>query len=147
MEKRIGREIKNVHILTTQYIMQNIKSNEQNILSPVQIDIMEYLAEATEEVYQKELEKEFRLRKSTISGILQTMEKNGMIRKFESKGDFRSKRIELTKKGKDIFNNTINKIMNMENLLEKDIKKKELKTFFKVVDQIKRNLENYNHKN
>ena len=50
------------------------------------------------EVYQKDIEEEFRIRKSTATGILQLMEKNGFISRESSKKDARLKRIVPTPK-------------------------------------------------
>jgi len=82
MEKRIGREIKFIHILTSRYVTKHIKCKEKKHYSLIQIDIMEYLAETKKKVYQKDIEKEFGLRKSTISGVLDTMQRNGIIGRF-----------------------------------------------------------------
>ena len=64
------------------------------------------------EIYQKDIEKNFVVRRSTASGILDTMEKNGMLMRIPSDFDARSKRIVLTDK-------FISKVEFLENLIEK----------------------------
>lgn len=140
MEKRIGKEIKYIDILVARYIAKHIKSENQYLLSPVQINIMEYLDKAEEIVYQKDLEKEMQVRKSTLSGILRTMEKNGIVDKIEAKNDFRSRQIQLTEKGRKVYKETISEIIKMENLLAENISDQDLDVFFKVLEQIKNNL-------
>ncbi len=142
MEKRIGREIKFIHILTSRYVTKHIKCKEKKHYSLIQIDIMEYLAETKKKVYQKDIEKEFGLRKSTISGVLDTMQRNGIIGRFEDKEDFRSKQIKLTEKGEKTYQVLIKELLEMEKLIAKDISKQDVETFFKVADQIKENLKN-----
>jgi len=139
-DKRIGKELRNTQSLITRYIMKHMK-NKEKFLSAIQIDIMLYLSKTKGNVYQKDLEKEFNLRKSTISGILKTMEKNEIIEKIEGKEDGRSKQIIWTEKGKKISKNYAEKIDKMEELLQKNITKQELNIFFKVLTQIKFNLE------
>lgn len=142
MERRIGKEIKFIHILTSRYVTKHIKGKEQKQYSPIQIDIMEYLAETEGKIYQKDIEKEFQLRKSTISGILDTMQKNGIIQRAENSEDFRSKQITLTEKGKKNYKEVIKEILKMEELIAKNISKQDVEKFFKVIDQIKENLKN-----
>ena len=50
------------------------------------------------EIYQKDIEEEFQIRKSTVTGILQLMEKNGFIYRESVEKDARLKRIVPTKK-------------------------------------------------
>jgi len=138
-DKRIGLEIRITQSLMTRYIIKHLKKNDK-FFSAIQIDIMIYLSKAEENVYQKDLEKEFNLRKSTISGILKTMEKNEIIEKLETKEDYRSKQIILTQKGKEISREYMIKLMQMEKLMQKGIDEQEVEIFLKVINQIKSNL-------
>ncbi len=54
-------------------------------------------------VYQSELEDVLNLRRATVSGILMTMEKNGIIKRVASKKDARTKEIILNEKVEKIF--------------------------------------------
>lgn len=139
-ERRIGKEIKKVQVLMARYITKYMKNRENEVFSRIQIDIMEFLSKSEEDVYQKDLEQEFDLRKPTISGILKTMEKNEVIERVEAKQDSRSKQIILTEKGKKICTEYMQRINKMENLIKKNISTEELKIFFKVIDQIRNNL-------
>lgn len=138
-DKRIGLEIRITQSLMTRYIIKHLKKNDK-FFSAIQIDIMIYLSKTEENVYQKDLEKEFNLRKSTISGILKTMEKNEIIEKLETKEDYRSKQIILTQKGKEISREYMSKLMQMEELMQKGINEQEVEIFLKVINQIKSNL-------
>ncbi|UKI57872.1 MAG: MarR family winged helix-turn-helix transcriptional regulator [Clostridium sp.] len=71
------------------------------MLSPSQIMITRFLYKNSDKVvYQKDLEKGLPFRKSTISGIIQTMIKNNIIDTKSSKNDLRSKEVTLTPYGK-----------------------------------------------
>lgn len=79
MNRYIGYEIKDINNLLTRRIFLMYKNNNK-IITPIQYKIIDYLL-INEKAYQKDLEKEFNLRRSTISGILKTMEKNNLILK------------------------------------------------------------------
>ena len=54
------------------------------------------------DVFQKDIEKEMRITKSSVTGIVQMMEQKGYITRTAVEGDARLKRIELTKEGERI---------------------------------------------
>lgn len=54
------------------------------------------------EIYQKDIEEEFQVRKPTVTGMLQLLEKKGYIYRENSPQDGRLKRIVPTKKAEDI---------------------------------------------
>ena len=89
-------------------IVRNIM-NEEEICSmktptPTQVQIMEYILEhQNEEVYQKDLEDILNLRRATVSGVLQTMEKHGLLDRQIAKNDARVKKIILSKKAEQLF--------------------------------------------
>lgn len=55
-------------------------------LTPIQRHILKYILLNTlcRDVYQKDIEAEFQIRKSTVTGILKLMEKNGFIERVNS---------------------------------------------------------------
>ncbi len=93
-----------------------------------------------EEVYQKDIEKEFNIRRSTATVILQLMEKNGLITREVSTVDGRLKRILLTKKAKDTYPIAYAEIVSAEQQAEKGISKKDMEIFIRVAKQISKNI-------
>lgn len=143
-EKSISLEIKKIDSLIVRKI---IFYNKDSIyqLTPVQIVIIKYLIKNKNNiVYQKDIEKKLGLRKSTISGILSTMIKNGIITRTESTNDLRSKEIKLTDKGLKLDKVMKKKALEFENLLQKNIDPKDLEIFYKVTNQIQDNLRGEN---
>ena len=64
-------------LILRNYICDNKDKNSDYFVTPTQIQVIEYMIEHDdEEVYQKDLEKALDLRRATLSGVLQTMEKN-----------------------------------------------------------------------
>ena len=66
----------------------------------MQMHVLRYILMSTlhRDVYQKDIEEEFQIRKSTATGILKLMEKHGFIRRESAQQDARLKRIVPTKK-------------------------------------------------
>ena len=77
------------------------------------------------EIYQKDVEEEFQIRKSTATGILQLMEKNGFIYRESSEKDARLKTIVPTKKAEALRAEILENIRVMEKRLTKGISEEE----------------------
>lgn len=92
------------------------------------------------EIYQKTIESEFSIRRSTVTTILQLMEKKGYIRREAVEGDARLKRIVLTKQGMEIAVRTKSMIDNMEKNLVEGISEEKLEVFFEVAEKLMANM-------
>ena len=70
-------------------------------ITGVQSRVLHFVCEhsRTGPVYQKDIENEFHIRRSTATGILKLMEKNGMIGKESVPEDARLKRLKVTARG------------------------------------------------
>ena len=140
-KKSIGFEIKTINDLIKKRIMCD-KENDYHI-SHTQIKIIQYMYIHKEEViYQRDLEKKFDLKRSTISGIIDTMEKNNLVKRIDSKEDLRLKQLVLTNMALNKINVLVDKIVKFDKSLEKNISKKDFDTFYKVTEQIKNNIIN-----
>lgn len=93
------------------------------------------------EIFQRDFENEFSIRRSTASKILQLMEKNNLITRQAVPYDARLKRIMLTPKAIEFHETIIGKYVELERELKKGLSREELDTFFAVLDKIKNNLE------
>ena len=88
-------------------------------------------------LYQKDLETILNIRKSTVSGILETMEKNKIIIRAPSNKGKIVKLTEEALKEKDVV---FNLLQTIENELIRGIEKDELEVFFRVIDKMRKNL-------
>lgn len=140
MNGSVSGEIKKINNLIIRKIMSITKSEGINNLTPSQIMIIKYLSDSKTPVYQKDISNQFPFRKSTISGIIKTMQKNGLIILNSSKNDLRSKQIELTSLSTDIINKIEKCFKSFDKLITKDIDSNELDIFYKVCTQIQYNL-------
>ncbi len=92
------------------------------------------------DVYQKDIEKEFSLRRSTATEILKLMEKNGLIIKKSVPTDARLKKLVLTDKALDEHARAMEGIKAMEKKITNGIPEDELCAFYKTLLKIKENL-------
>ena len=91
--------------------------------------------------YQKDLEKEFDVKRSSISLMLDNMEKNALIKRVLVEGDARLKKIELTNKALDLNEQIAQAIHSVESKLVKGIDEKDVETCLTVLASIRKNLE------
>lgn len=121
------------------------KKNFELIPTPTQMEILEYVLEHNNEnIYQKDLENVLNLRRATVSGVLQTMEKNNLIERITDSIDTRTKRIILTEKSKEVFAERKKKIEDIEKIITENISKEDLEVFFKVTETMKKNIKSNN---
>ncbi len=146
MNKSIGLEIKKVNNLIIRYLIEKTKEITNIPLTPVQIMIIRFLNNSVNKnIYQKDIEDFVQMRKSTISGVLDTMEKNNIISRINSKNDLRSKRIILTDFGKELSIKLKIQKEEFDNLLKNNINDEELNIFYNVIDKIIFNLKGEKH--
>ena len=102
--------------------------------------IIGYLYRHSEEaVFQKDLEAEFQMARSTASGILQAMEKKGLITRESIPRDARLKRLVLTEKGMEFQMEIMENFNRIQNALKSDIPQEKLECFMEVLDIIREN--------
>lgn len=77
---------------------------EEYQLTDSQSRILHYIADESkkQDVYQRNLENEFHVRRSSITSLLQQLEKNGLIERVSVQSDARLKKLILTEKGRMI---------------------------------------------
>lgn len=92
------------------------------------------------DLFQKDIEKEFEIRRSTATGILQLLEKNGFIIRKSVEQDARLKKIVPTQKAVSLRQQIIGNICYMEALLRKKVAEEDLKVCVRVLEQMSENL-------
>lgn len=93
------------------------------------------------EINQKDLESVFNLQKSSISGLLTSMEEKGLIVRIPSSKDSRHKAIELTDKGKEFNKITYYDVSCLQKEASKGIKEEDLLISIATLRQMLINLE------
>ena len=133
-------DIKELNIV----IFKSIAKKRDCNLGASQMRIIEYIYNSNNDVYQKDLEKKLNVSRATLSGILNTMEKNGLLKRLPSNIDSRSNRIVLNEKTKEIFSARKKEISNIEKVICKNISEQELDNFLEILSKMKKNLEEVN---
>lgn len=104
--------------------------------------IILYLAEhQNENIYQKDIENTFSIRRSTVSNMLKLMERKGYIHRESVDSDARLKKLVLTQKALDADRMLKEQLNEKEQLMKRDIPDDELETFYRVLDKIRSNIE------
>ena len=101
-----------------------------------------YLAEhKDEDIFQKDIENTFSIRRSTVSNMLKLMEKKGYIRRETVSSDARLKKLVLTQKALDADRMLKTQLAEKERMLRRNISDEELEVFYRVLDKIRGNIE------
>ena len=141
MQRRIGYEIREIQQMIHQKMEQFRHENDCE-LTFVQTRTIGYLiANQDHYVFQRDLEKELRIRRSTASEILNVLERDGYLYRASAQQDARLKKLVLTEKALQLNQKMTENIDRMEALLSQSISQQDQEHFFSVLDQIKKNLE------
>jgi len=93
------------------------------------------------DIFQRDFEKEFDIRRSTASKILSLMESNELIIREGVPGDARLKKITLTEKALEVPSVVEKAFARMEEKIKEGITDGELEIFFRVLDKVNKNME------
>ena len=100
---KVGYEIRMLNQMIGHKIMAISLKNGMDQATVMHGWIMGFLYENRDrDIYQKDLEMKFGISRSTVTNILQLMEKKGYIRRVSVEKDARLKKLELTERGLQI---------------------------------------------
>ena len=119
-------------------------SESSNAFTAKQGLVIGYIAKNNcegKEVFQKDIEKEFSIRRSTATGILQLLEKNGYIVREAVKEDARLKKLVLTEKAKQRQQRFIKYLDEITDIAFDGITEEELQNLESIMNKVKKNLE------
>lgn len=93
------------------------------------------------DVFAKDIEKEFELRRASTAGLLQNMEKNGLIKREMVGNDARLRKIVLTEKALELRRKLDKSIKNMEKKMQAGLTKEEVEKYLELTKKMAKNLE------
>lgn len=93
-------------------------------------------------VYQKDLESEFGITRSTASKIVTLMEKKNLVIRLNDSNDKRAKKLVLTPKGEEMIRNVDIEIKNFEQSLLIGLSENEIETLVLLLNKVENNIEN-----
>ena len=142
MDKVIGRDIKCVTNLLRRIHFASPLFKECQNLTGMHGYVLGYLSRecVKRDVFQKDLEAVFEMRRSTASEILKLMEKNGLIIRTSMESDARLKKIVLTDKAKEFSSNIEREFANTEAKIVEGISDEEMASFSATLNKIKANM-------
>jgi len=139
-DKSLMLELKEVNMKLFKAVAGRYKKLGLDI-TPVHSRIIMFLYDSDKEVCQKDIEKYVSCNKSTISAILNTMERNNLIKRIDSQKDSRCKVIILTDLSLSIAKCLRNDMKSINEVLKDNINVKEYDLFCQTLNKIKNNIE------
>ena len=141
-EKTILTEIRILSNLIRQKLWSNPQAKIDGELIGGHGYILKYLAENQENgVFQRDIEKVFKIRRSTVTQTLNRMEENGIVIRKSVEHDNRLKKIELTPKGRQIHLSFKTRAENFEKEVSKALTEKERQKFLDLVKKLQLKVE------
>ena len=139
----LGFRIRSVWQQVKRLMNRHLTENNSYGLTGMQFAIVSYLAKesAERDVFQKDLEQKFDIRKSTVTGILNTMERDGLLLRETVPYDARLRKMILTDKALQAKKNTEQVIDSVEGQLSKGLTEEEITTFLSILEKISKNAE------
>lgn len=112
-------------------------------ITGVQSRVMRYVMDHCQEgpVFQKDVERAFEMSRSTATGILQLLEKNGVLRRESVPEDARLKSLVPTERAEQISARVRECVRENEALMTKGLSPGQLLLFSEVVAQMSANLD------
>lgn len=141
--RHIGYAVKSLNRRINR-VMDNIPAIKENEnLTGIQVWILNFLfRNEGKDVFQKDVEQEFKFSRPTATEILKTMERGGLIRRRPVDYDARLKKIVLTDYAEVIRRQIQAQIRKTEKIMTQGFSDTEIDAFYSFVERFERNLEN-----
>lgn len=131
-----------IHMLSNRMKRESFAPFDDLGLTPMQKYVLHYIlfCSHSRDVYQKDVEREFGIRRPTASGILQIIEKKGFITRESEERDARLKRLVPTEKAEELKPKILDHIRGMNEKLIAGISEDELSACIGVLEKMLVNL-------
>lgn len=140
--KRVGFEVRRLDHVMRNHMEMGVKKEGINEIALMHGWFIRYLYEnRNKDVFQKDLEKQFCIARSTVTNIIQLMEEKELVRREFVKSDARLKKVILTQKGIESHEKIEAMITRMNLQMIEGISDKELEVFLDVAEKIRENIE------
>lgn len=130
------------------YISNRLRNRSQEVhtqlgIGSAQGKILNYVLVESEahSVYQKDLEREFGLRPSTVTEMLNALEQKKLIQRVSDEWDGRYKKIVFTEKARSMKDRIRQEVEETEHLLLQGITEQEKQEFLRIAGKMLQNLE------
>lgn len=99
-----------------------------------------YHVSKNRDVFQKDIENDLKIRSSSVTSVLQHMEKNGYIERVSVCEDARLKKIILTDKGNEVRETVVKAINRIEKQIAEILTQGELDFLIYICDKLSKNI-------
>ena len=99
-----------------------------------------YINSSNKDIFQKTIEEEFDIRRSSVTSVLTLMEKNELIKRVSVSEDARLKQIILTDKGIEVNKLVYKEIIEIEKTISNVLGEEELDMFISNLDKLIKNI-------
>lgn len=141
-KKLIGMELRSLNNLIMRHVENSANKKQVDSITGTNGWIIAFLAENTEkEIYQKDLEEEFSITRSTASKVVILMEKKGLIERHSVYHDARLKKLVLTEKARKVSELMIEGATRMEENLTRGFTSEELDYLLNCIQRMKNNIQ------
>lgn len=141
-EYKIGYEIKTLDHMLFRNFLSAARSCGLDEMTVMHGWILGYLYRNTDkEIFQRDIEAQFSIGRSSVTGILKLMEKKGYIERERVSRDARLKKLLLTENGRQTHLKAWKLLQELDRELMEGLTEQELKSFLQVIAKIKANSE------
>ena len=139
-EDSIGYRMRLIHNCIHKHMEAKRHANKDDVTG-MQRWILIYLKKQGEkEIYQKDIEQEFRVSRATASNMLQLMERKGLITRETASCDARQKKLMLTPEARKLLDRAEQDIYEMEARIQDGFSEEEKKKLREYLDRIMKNI-------
>lgn len=140
-EERIGFEIRRLDHMLGRNMQAHVRAAGIDEVTLMHGWIIRYLyTNQDKDVFQKDIEQYFSIGRSTVTNIIQLMERKGYIARESVEHDARLKKVVLTEKGIRNQEMLEDLVESLDTRLVDGITDEELYVFYSVIEKLKRNL-------
>ena len=140
----IGFQIRTLSHLVKRTVDQVAFDEQDDHPTGVQGWILGYLYENQgREIFQRDIQEQFSIRRSTVTGILQLMEKKGIIRRESVASDARLKSLVPTERAAELDAQVRACLRETDRMLTRGLSDGQVQLFKEMAAQMSRNLDNW----
>ncbi|MCM1045824.1 MAG: MarR family transcriptional regulator [Candidatus Gastranaerophilales bacterium] len=142
MEKKLGFCVHRLDVTVKRALDARMKKLGVDEVTLMHGWIIRYLYDNREkDVYQKDIEKHCCVGRSTVTGIIQLMEKKGLICREAVENDARLKKVLLTPQGKHIYEAIEAAINSIDREMAEVVSPEELEIFVRAAQRMQEKME------
>jgi len=135
--KTLLYEIRVLDLTVQRKIESNAREHMYTGVSAVQMMILDYLTRRRgEDIYQRDIADRFAIRSSSVTAVLQKMERAGYIVRESVENDARLKRISVTDRGEAVSLSCRRDMNALEDEARNILSEQEIQNFFSIAEKL-----------